>query len=123
MAVSSTRQRSLEPLRDAAKVDAILAAISALDLDDIQKLGGWGPLEEISAATIFDGIEGSPSGVFAAGGNAFEVSCTVYVTLQYGGKHDGAALSDSYPAVVRGVLNDGSPEIQAIEVDNRSFYA
>ncbi len=115
--------KRLSSLDDPDKVDAILSAISNLDQEAVQRLGGWDPLEEISSATLFDGIEGSPTGVFVTPEGNFEVSGTVYVTLQYGGSRDSVSMSDSYPAIVSGGFSeDGSPEIQRIDVDNSSFY-
>jgi len=114
--------RRLTPLSEASKVDAILSAIGDLDLDQVERLGGWGPLKEISSATIFDGLEGSPSGVFQTENGGFEVSATAYVTLQYGGRSDHTSMSDSYPAVVKGRFDGGKPVIERIEVDNSSFY-
>ncbi|NGM52580.1 hypothetical protein G5B46_23460 [Caulobacter sp. 602-2] len=114
---------TLTPINDTKLVKAILTAISDLDQSDLRRLGGWAPLEEISSATLFDGIEGSPSGVFAVGDSTgFEVSGTVYVTLQYGGGRDGSWVGDSYPALVRGKFHDKRIEIESVTVDNSSFY-
>lgn len=122
MASATKPLKRLTPMEDAEKVDSVLSAISALELDQVQELGGWDPLAEISAATIFDGLEGSPSGVFETDSDGFEVSATAYVTLQYGGRNDHVSMSDSYPAIVRGRFDGGKPIFTEIEVDNSSFY-
>lgn len=115
--------KRLTLLTEPAQVDAILSAISVLDQEALQRLGGWGPLEEISSATQFDGIEGAPSGVFITSDGQFEVSGTIYVTLQYGGSRDSTSMSDSYPALIRGKFDEHRrPTITQVEVDNTSFY-
>ncbi len=66
-----------------------------------------------------DGIEGLPSGVFESGKDKFEVSATVYVALRLGASKRALTMTDSYPALVRGVFHGETPIIERVDIDFR----
>ncbi|MCZ8323998.1 MAG: hypothetical protein O9283_01905 [Sphingomonadaceae bacterium] len=104
--------------------EAIISAISDVDEPALSRFGGWDELNVLSSATLFEGIEPAPGGVVLQPDGNFVAAATVYVTLQYGGSKDGASMSDAYPAVIRGRIdNELNVEIESIDVDTESFYA
>ena len=108
---------------DDKQEEAIFTAISALDSNELSSKNGWDELDILSSQTIFEGIEAVPGGVVVSALGRFEAAATVYVTLNYGPSKDSVSMSDSYPAIVRGTIdNDLSVEIDDIAVDTESFY-
>jgi hypothetical protein len=115
--------KNAAPIKDAAKLRAIISAISKLDSDDLEKNGAWSELDALSSHTIFEGVEAHPNGIFSTGEDRFEAVATVYVTLNYGSHRDETSMSDSYPATVAGIIGaSNKPKIESITVDTSSFY-
>ncbi|WP_333897270.1 hypothetical protein [Brevundimonas aurantiaca] len=114
--------KMLIPIED-ERLPKVVGAISDLTADDEVLSETMSDLGTLSAATLFEGIDPSPDGIFqVSGSNAFEANATVYVTLQYGGAKDGAAMSDAYPASVSGHFDNDKVVIDQVSVDTRSFY-
>lgn len=114
---------TLQSMEDDPRLDDVIEAISALDADDVLRGATANDLDELSSATLFEGIEPSPDGVFLVKGTEkFEATATIYVTLQYGGSRDGVTMSDSYPAYVTGHFGRDGVHIDDVTVDTSSFY-
>ncbi|WP_395944055.1 hypothetical protein [Brevundimonas sp.] len=116
----------LAPL-EADRRSQVIDAISDLSAEDEVLSDAMGDLSLLSKATVFDGIDPSPDGIFKVGksdekSNTFEANATVYVTLQYGGSKDGVAMSDAYPASVAGHFEQDRVVIDQVTVNTRSFY-
>lgn len=79
-------------------------------------------LDDLSSDTVFEAVEVAPGGILIDKDNRFEASGTVYVTLKYDGTKDGLAMSDSYPALIRGHIGDDGASVDDVAVDTASFY-
>lgn len=98
----------------------------AADAYHLPETMDWGPLEEISAGTLFEGIEVYGDSA-VIDGDELIAPATVYVKLQYDpSSKDPVVFSDSYPARVffKVIDNRGEKivEIERVEVDTSSFY-
>ncbi|MBA4802527.1 MAG: hypothetical protein H2040_11770 [Euryhalocaulis sp.] len=96
---------------------------SALENYEVEESSAWQELSDLSANTVFDGIEVYGDSVIKDGDDII-IAATIYVTLNYDiNSNDPVSFNDSYPARVYFTL---SPEneilIQNIEADTRSFY-
>lgn len=109
---------SLRPLRDRSKLDAIMDAVSNIELSETR---AWGDLNSLSSDTHVDDIEAVPEGIFETD-TGFTAAATVYVDLNYGDKNDSFSTSDSFPANVEGHFEDGRAVVDAVAVDTSSFY-
>lgn len=110
----------LRPLEDAERRQAIIEAISNYELS---MSSAWSDLDELSSHTIVEEFEANPDGIFETADDGFEAEATVYVTLNYGSRRDAASMTDSFPAHVRGHVNDeGGVVIENVEVDTSSFF-
>jgi hypothetical protein len=122
MAKARKAEPSLTPIED-DRLERIVDAVSKLEFDDLEKFGAWHSLDSLSSQTVFEGVEVHPDGVFDAGKGNFEAVATAYVTLQYGGKREHTAMSDSYPAKISGTIDSkGNVQIKSVTVDTSSFY-
>ena len=109
--------------RDDFREEAIFNAISEINADDLISKGGWDELDILSSQTLFEGMEAVPGGVVVSLLDRFEAAATVYVTLTYGPSRDSVSMSDSYPAIVHGQIDDQfHVTIERIAVDTESFY-
>ena len=111
-----------ELIEDDRVIGLIVEAAAALDAADLARLSIGDDVGELSSNTIFDSLEVVPEGILKAGPDGFEASATVYITLNYGGSRDHVSMPDSYPAVVRGVLDANGAAITEVDVDTGSFY-
>ncbi|MGA2312094.1 MAG: hypothetical protein ABSF87_06975 [Xanthobacteraceae bacterium] len=115
--------RPSAPIKNPARLTAIIDAISKLDRDDLEKYGAWSDLDALSTQTSFEGIEPHPDGIFKTNKKHFDAIATVYVTLNYGGKRDRTSMSDSYPARVTGsIIGKNNVTIDSMTIDTSSFY-
>lgn len=108
--------------QDRSQAHRIADTINKLDQGDIESRGAWEALADLSSATSFEGIDANLDSVVIRTDGSFEAVADVYVTLNYGGKRDAAALGDAYPATVRGHLTDSAIHIDSIEIQTGSFY-
>lgn len=104
------------------EINAIVEAVEDIDGEKFVSLSTGGDIFSLSSDTMFEGIEVVSEGILHSSNNAFEASATVYVTLRYGGRRDEVSIPDSYPAVVRGTINNNNVKITEIDVDVGSFY-
>jgi hypothetical protein len=111
-----------ELIEDERVIGMIVEAAAAIDAADFERLSVGDDVSELSSNTIFDSLEVVPEGILKAQSDGFEASATVYITLNYGGSRDSVSMPDSYPAVVRGVLNNDGAGITEVDVDTGSFY-
>ncbi len=112
----------LTPL-DGEELSKVIGVISDLTADDPVLSDAISDLSELSGATLFDGIDPSPDGIFrVTGTNKFEATATIYVTLQYGGSKDAVSMSDAYPASVAGHFDGAAIVVDDVSVDTSSFY-
>lgn len=118
----NTNERVLTQIDEPQDVRAVLKAIEALSQDDLVEMGAWDVVDQLSSQAMFDAMEGTSEGVFRRPDGSFEAVATLYVTLQFGGSRDRTAMSDTYPAIVRGKLDGSGVKIQSVEIDNSSFY-
>lgn len=99
--------------------DALERAVEDYDLpasDD------WGPLDELSQSTAFDGFDLDPDSTVIVDGT-FRTPGTVFVTLNYDSNSDEPiSMSDSFPMIVRFKVIDNAVQIEEIEVDTSSFF-
>lgn len=110
----------LQQLRERSKIDAIMDAVSSVDLTET---GAWDDLDSLSTNTTVDDIEGLPEGIFQIGDDGFTAVATIYVDLEYGDKKDAFSTSDSFPAQVQGHFEpDGKAVVDSVSVDTSSFY-
>ncbi|KPF91277.1 hypothetical protein IP81_13190 [Novosphingobium sp. AAP83] len=102
----------------------MFTAVSNLTLDDYPVLNAWDDLDALSSRTIFEGIEAIPGGIVFDEDGHFEVAATIYVTLNYGGSRDEVSMSDSYPAMIYGKVDDLlNVDISECSFDTHSFYS
>ena len=103
--------------------DAIIGAISALDESHQAIEAAWPALDVLSSATSFEAIESAPGGIVIETDGTFEAAATIYITLNYGSRKDPVSMSDAYPSIVRGTVDDHSNvTVSEIVVDTESFY-
>ncbi len=108
-------------MANSRRVNDVLLAIGALTQEDLERLGNWRDVRSFYPEGVFDGIEGSPIGVFEAGKNQFEVSATAYVLLNPSASNRALTITDSYAAIVRGMFDGDQPVIQSVDIDFRSM--
>jgi hypothetical protein len=104
------------------EIDRIADAINGLSQPEIERMGAWQPLADLSSNTLFDGIDTSLDSVVLRDDGTFEAVADIYVGLHYGGKDDAVSLGDSYPATIRGRIADERVDINSVEIDTGSFY-
>lgn len=90
---------------------------------DLRSTPEWQPMDEISSATEFEGIDVSPEDSVVEGNN-FVAPGTVYVRLVYEpNSSDRVEFSDSYPArVIYSIDENHDVKLLSVLVDNSSFY-
>jgi len=109
-------------IEDERTIDLIANAAAEIDGDRFERLSSGDDVSELSSNTVFESLEIVPEGILRAGEAGFEASATVYITLNYGGSRDSVSMPDSYPAVVRGTIENDQITISEIDVDTGSFY-
>jgi hypothetical protein len=109
--------------QDASGIRRIADRINALSMDDLQGMGAWDGLSDLSSNTTFEGIDTNLDSVVIREDGSFEAIADVYVSLNYG-EHDGdpVSLGDAYPATVRGRISAESVSLDSTEIDTGSFY-
>lgn len=117
--MTALRKLTAEP-GDTAR---IVEHINALTEQDLQRLGAWSDLTDLSSGTIFAAIDADPDSVVIDREGQFEAMASVYVTLVYGSGDDQDSMSDEYPVTLTGRLSDDSAEIATAVTDTSSFYA
>lgn len=105
-----------------ADVARITAAINGLTEQELDALGAWQDLLDLSSRTIFEAIDGDPASVVVDADGNFEAIASVYVTLVYGSSRDEETMSDEYVATIGGTVGSEGAEITRAEVDTSSFY-
>ena len=117
--------KSLRPLENRRRREAVLDAVLRLKSDDEVMTQASEKLGALSSRTHVDAVDASPDGIFVVGGNEsnFEAVATVYVELKYGSQRDSTSMSDSYPALVRGHFEEARAVVDGVEVDTSSFYS
>ncbi len=99
----------------------------AADNYNLPETGDWGPLEELSGGTIFEGMEVYGDSA-VIDGKKLVAPGTVYVELQYApNSDDSTSFHDSFPArvffkIIESTLGEKDIEIERIEVDTSSFF-
>lgn len=106
-------------LRTVTDADKRMAIIKAVAEHDVPGSDAWQRLTLLSNQTEFEEIDAVPEGIFEHGADDFEAVATVYVTLHYGETQDRRAMSDAYPAHVRGDYDSktGLAHVTALTVD------
>jgi hypothetical protein len=109
-------------ITDIAKLRPIEVAVSTMAPETVLEMAGES-LSALSSATEVEHVEVSSPAITDLGNDKFEASATVFVTLHYGDKYDPVAMSDGFPARIRGHFSpDKKAHIDTIEVDSRAFY-
>ena len=121
--MASRPSEKLVILADPLGINAVVQAASSLGADEFFERSSDGDVRELSSNTIFEALEIVPEAILLNDDGAFEAAATVHVTLNYGGSRDAASMPDSYPAIVKGELQDGIAEISEVSVDTGGFYA
>ena len=106
-------------LKTVTDADKRMAIIKAVAEHDVPGSDAWQRLALLSSQTEFEEIDAVPEGIFEHRADDFEAVATVYVTLHYGETEDRRAMSDAYPAHVRGDYDSqtGTARITALTVD------
>jgi hypothetical protein len=87
------------PIEDRAKLEAVMDAVSAYDLASSPT---WSDLDALSSRTFLEGQDAVPEGIFEDN-SKFSAVGTVYVSLNYGDKHEETIISsDAFPAHIEG---------------------
>lgn len=107
---------------DVTDTARIVDRINRLTDDDLDGLGAWQTLADLSSRTQFEGIDCDPDSVVVDSEGNFEALASVYITLVYGPSRDEESLSDEYLATINGILTVDDVEISAASVDTSSFY-
>jgi hypothetical protein len=113
---------SLRPIRDRAKLDAVMNAVSGFVLSESPE---WSDLDILSKRTELEGIDAVPEGIFEED-SKFSALGTVYVSLNYGDKDEETITSsDAFPAHIEGHFEGTGKKVRAIidsfNVDTSSF--
>lgn len=109
----------MRPIRDREKLDAVMEAVSAVDL---KKTQGWMALTKLSKKPIVEGTDAVPEGIFEIGPDKFTAAATVYVALTYGTKPDAYESANSFPSLVTGHFDTtGKAKIDSLTIDTSSF--
>lgn len=116
--VPAYRPTSLRPLKDRVKLDAVMDAVSNIELSETP---AWGDVESLSSHTSVEDIEAVPEGIFETE-TGFTAEATVYVDLNYNDKGDIFSTSDNFPANVKGHFEGGRAVVDSVLVDTSSFY-
>ncbi|HEX8381832.1 MAG TPA: hypothetical protein VF592_00510 [Sphingomonas sp.] len=103
-------------------VSEVVDAINSLNQDELDELGAWQPLSDLSSRTQFEAIDGDPDSVIVDAPGRFQAIATVYVMLVYGSSRDEEAMSDEYVATVQGRVLDNDVVIDTVKVDTTPFY-
>lgn len=90
---------------------------------DLPNTGDWAPLDELSSATVFEGIDVYGDSAIMEG-EKLVAPGNVYVELVYDpNSKEAVTFNDSYPVrVFFRVTDDKEIAIERIEVDTSSFY-
>ena len=111
---------TLHPLRDRPKLDAVMDAVSSVELTET---AAWSDLDSLSTHTHIVDIDAVPEWIFRVGGDGFTAVATVYVDLNYGDRDDAFSTPDSFPAEVKGHFDpNGKAIVDAVSIDTSSFY-
>ena len=89
--------RILQRLENRPELDAVMDAVSAIDLT---KTDAWDGLKTLATSVRVDGIEAVPEGIFKTDRNGFAAVATVYISLDYGDEGEPPSISDSFPAEI-----------------------
>lgn len=117
--MSALRKATAE---DALTLTRVMDRINQLTQDDLDKVGAWDGLRELSSQTNLDMIDTGAENIALDNNGNFEATADVYVTLNYGPSNDGASFSDGYIATIRGHIAQDAVEIDGVSVDVSSFY-
>jgi Predicted pPIWI-associating nuclease len=99
--------------------DRLEAAVHSFDFENSPN---FQPLQDLSAATRYSGIDVDPYSVVVKG-KVWSAPGSVYVTLVYDPNNEPVEIEDSYPITVNFTVDaDKEIEITEIEADVRSFY-
>lgn len=110
------------PATEDADVAKIVAAINDLTEQELDALGAWQDLLDLSSRTIFEAIDGDPASVVIDANGNFEAIASVYVTLVYGSAEDEETMSDEYVATIGGIVRPQGAEITRAKIDTSPFY-
>ena len=101
-------------------VERIVAKIDALTSDDLQALGVWDALAELSSHTELEAIGTDEAGVVIHGDH-FEAVTDLYLMLRYGVGKDGNSLGATVLATITGRLFNNDVALERMTVDTSSF--
>lgn len=107
---------------ESGTVDRIIDAINQLTVEDLDPLGAWQPLADLSSRTQFEAVDGDPASVVIDAAGNFEAIASIYVTLVYGSSNDEESMSDEYLATIEGKIAPEGVEITTATVDTSPFY-
>jgi hypothetical protein len=111
---------TLRPLSNRPKLDAVMDAVSSVELTET---AAWSDLDSLSTHTHIVDIDAVPEWIFRVGGDGFTAVATVYVDLNYGVRDDAFSTPDSFPAEVKGHFDpNGKAIVDAVSIDTSSFY-
>jgi predicted pPIWI-associating nuclease len=112
----------LKRINDSELLQSILKAVDEYDLSSSPD---WSDLDQLSNHTEFESLEANPDGIFEGPPGSFQAVGKVYVTLNYGDKHDTSSISDSYPVQLAGTFNrqTRAVSIDHVAIDTSSFYS
>jgi hypothetical protein len=122
MAHPQQSSADLKRIEDSELLQSILRAIDEYDLSSSPD---WGDLDQLSNRTEFESLEANPDGIFEGPPGSFQAVGNVYVTLNYGDKHDSSSMSDSYPVQLTGTFDPKTKavSIDHVSIDTSSFYS
>jgi hypothetical protein len=106
--------------QDAFEAHRIADKINALSLSDLQAMGAWSELDDLSFNTTFEGIDTNLDSVVIRSDGSFEAIADVYVSLHW--DNDRVSLGDAYPATIRGQIDTENVTLGSVEIDTGSFF-
>jgi hypothetical protein len=111
--------RVLQRLANRPQLDAVMDAVSSIDLT---KTDAWDGLKTLATSVRVDSIEAVPEGIFETDRNGFTAVATVYVSLDYGDGGGAPAISDSFPAQIQGHFEPHEKVVvDRVNVDTSAF--
>ena len=117
--MSALRKATAE---DAPALARVMARVNQLTQSDLEELGAWSELCDLSTQTELEMIDTGPDNIVFDNSGGFEAVADVYVTLNYGSSDDDTSFSDGYLATIRGRLDGEEVIIDTVSVDVSSFY-
>ncbi|MEJ0097304.1 MAG: hypothetical protein WDM84_04375 [Bauldia sp.] len=98
----------------------VIEAMSQIDLAETE---AWPDLDLLASRVAVEAIQVDPAGLVISKDGRFDGVFNVYLSLQYGGKNDRFATSDSFLGKYSGHFqSNGNPEIEHVSVDTSRFY-